>query len=166
MNEGRVAVIAIGNSEALNQLQIIANSLDVPFLSIKWNSYDREYNVYFDHEESMHGNVQLIQETNLHPSALKLSEAIYDFVLHNNWRFVTILYQESLGLDRIQGLINMPATNSKIRLQVRQLSHNVHDWIYLLKEIKLSGSSHIIVDIETQYINDFIDQVLVQDCMV
>ncbi len=57
----------------------------------------------------------------------------------------------------------MPLTavfNSKFRLQVRQLNSDPKQWIYMLKDVKLSGSSHIIVDIETKYLNLFLEQVL------
>ena len=76
------------------------------------------------------------------------------------WDFVTILYQETTGPERIQEFIRLPSTifthNNKFRLQVRQLSSDVEKWIYLIKDIKLSGSSHIIVDVETKNLNKFI----------
>jgi hypothetical protein len=45
---------------------------------------------------------------------------------------------------------------NKFRLQIRQLSRDTDKWIYLIKEVKLSGSSHIIVDIETRSLNKFL----------
>lgn len=97
---------------------------------------------------------------NIHPPASKIMNAIIDLVHMYKWGYVTVLYQEDTGPERIQKFIQLPSTtfynSKKFRLQVRQLSSDYDKWIYLIKEIKLSGSSHIIVDIETRLLNKFI----------
>ena len=45
------------------------------------------------------------------------------------------------------------------RVRVRQLGADVTKWTQLIRDLKASGTSHIIVDIETQYMNEFIRQV-------
>lgn len=101
-----------------------------------------------------------------------------DLIEYYKWEYVTILYQESTGISRIEDLIKLPPRpnlrssnrpiemapihlnlNSKIKLQVRQLSSDVTKWVNLIKDVKLSGSSHIIVDIQTRYLNTFLEQV-------
>ncbi len=72
------------------------------------------------------------------------------------------MYQESLGPNRVEELIRLPSNifnENKFRLQVRQLSTDIDKWIYLIKDVKLSGSSHIIVDIENKYMNRFVQLV-------
>jgi hypothetical protein len=105
---------------------------------------------------------------------------IIDLINYYKWEYVTILYQESNGLNRIEDLIKLSRkigtgslgstsssssssssytnNNAKFRVQVRQLSSDVSKWIYLIKDVKLSGSSHIIVDIQTKYLNKFLEQ--------
>ena len=161
-NDGRIAVIGIGNSQTLEHIKAISNSLDVPFIKINWNKYDDEYSKLKDNETSEE-SLDNSQEINLHPSSIKITEAIIDLVYHYNWEYITILYQESIGLDRIQHLLNIPRLRTpfsdKYRVDVRQLSKDTSSWIYLLKDIKLKGSSHIIVDIEPYYLNQFVRQV-------
>lgn len=41
---------------------------------------------------------------------------------------------------------------------MRQLSSDITKWTSLIKDIKSSGTSHIIVDIETRHMNEFIRQ--------
>lgn len=100
-----------------------------------------------------------------------------DLIEYYKWEYVTILYQESTGLSRIEDLIKLPRRppqlrspnrtnmavhlnlNNKVKLQVRQLSSDVRKWINLIKDVKLSGSSHIIVDIQTRHLNKFLEQV-------
>ena len=117
---------------------------------------------------------------NIHPPANKLMKAVIDLIEYYKWEYVTILYQESTGISRIEDLIKLPRRpplrpssrsastqpppihlnlNNKVKLQVRQLSSDVRKWINLIKDVKLSGSSHIIVDIQTKYLNKFLEQV-------
>lgn len=124
---------------------------------------------------------------NLHPPANKLMKGVIDLITHYKWEYVTILYQESNnGLNRIEDLIKLSrrlgsgstagghssmnkqgssqmgsgnSATSKMRVQVRQLSSDINKWIFLIKDVKLSGSSHIIVDIQTKYLNKFLEQV-------
>lgn len=125
-------------------------------MSIKWEN-NRE--VIQTNEEF----VEFQSNLNIHPPANKLIAATIDVISYYKWEFVTILYQESLGPDRIEDLIRLPSNlfnENKFRLQVRQLSSDVDKWIYLIKDVKLSGSSHIIVDIESKYLNKFLQLVI------
>lgn len=100
-------------------------------------------------------------------------KAIIDLIEYYKWEYVTILYQETTGIERIEDLVRMqreygqqPYSSNpygqnqpnKLRIQVRQLSKDVDKWIYLIKDVKLGSSSHIIVDIQTKYLNDFLKQ--------
>ncbi len=105
---------------------------------------------------------QLTNIVNVHPPAHQLMRAYIDLILHYQWEFITILYSEARGPDRVQDLIKLPYSDikakslKKMRLQIRQLSADTSQWIYQLKEIKLSGSSHLIIDIERSLFNEFI----------
>lgn len=41
-------------------------------------------------------------------------------------------------------------------MHVKQLGIDVDQWIYTLKDVKQSGSSHIIADIQTKHLNKFL----------
>jgi hypothetical protein len=156
--------------------------LNIPFISIKWNNNnDNEplvigtYNQKSEKREEDDDNYIELDDSyletdeilnpfslNMHSPSSKVLNAVYEFSEYYKWEFITILYQESLGLEHIQDLIRLPTIlhlDRATRFQVRQLSSNITDWIYLLKDIKLSGSNHIIIDIETKYLNAFIKQV-------
>lgn len=175
MNEGRLAVIGIGNNPTLYHMETIATSLQIPYIAIKWyENYELEVRqTKFDDEEVTHTeldeNYQNIYDDdlnstsiNMHTPSSRIMNAIIDLVGYYKWDYITILYQESLGLEHVKDLIRLPSIahiDRIFRTQVRQLGENVNDWVYLLKDVKLSGSSHIIVDIETKYVNEFIRQV-------
>ena len=183
LNEGRIAVIGIGSNPTLRHLETITTVLNIPFLSIKWNNnHDKEPLVisssnqnnferrddeddnYIELDDSYLETDQILNpfSLNMHSPSSKVLNAVYEFSEYYRWEFITILYQESLGLEHIEDLIRLPTIlhlDKATRFQVRQLSSNITDWIYLLKDIKLSGSNHIIIDVETKYLNSFINQV-------
>ena len=196
--EGRIAVVGIGENPIFTHLHGIADSLNVPFISINWDSLEEEneiialttkmnkkeklmkyvnnqnnltddYDYGSDSMEQLRSEIltqkepmkDTINQINIHPPAKKLMKAIIDLIDHYKWEYVTLLYHESIGLDRIEDLIRLERKkftheDHLIRLQVRQLSKDVPDWIYLLKMVKLSGSCHIIVDIQVKYVNLFL----------
>jgi hypothetical protein len=160
LHEGRLAVIGLGNSPTLDHLSSIATSLGIQYIEIKWENFDENRQ-----DELLSDFDFLNNPINMHVPSFKIIDTIVDLIYFYRWEYVTILYQESIGLDRIQELVRipdrlvLPSSADKFRVQVRQLSSKVSDWVYLMKDVKLSGSSHIIVDIETRYLNDFIKQV-------
>ena len=95
----------------------------------------------------------------MHPPSFKLMIAICDLIDHYKWKFVTILYQDSTGIGRIKQLLSIRYLNqNSIRLQLRKLDVDVDKWMHLLKDVKLSASSHLIIDVETKYFQYFLDQ--------
>ena len=90
-------------------------------------------------------------ELNLHPSVNKLLSAIVDLIKYYKWTFVTVLFQEP---NRIEDLIKY--SENELNFQFRLISSNSNEWIDLIKEVKSSGSSHIIIDLETKLINKFL----------
>ena len=181
MNEGRLAVIGIGNNPTLYNIEAITTLLNIPFISIKWNNNyendpitsnpsifikqneeeDESFLELDDYYSNLDEKIEAVGPLtmNMHSPSAKIMNAIVDFTDHYRWNFVTILYQESLGLDYIQHLVRTASISHKmLRTQVRQLSSNMNEWIFLLKDVKLSGSSHIIVAIETRLLNEFIEK--------
>ena len=182
MHDGRIAIMAIGASPIFLHLHSIADSLKIPFISIKWDNEEEENSIIAkvtsllssqsstgivddidDEDEDDSDAYNKINQINMHPSAHTINNAIIDLITFYKWEFVTILFQESTGLSRIEDLIRLPGTKrngveSKIRLQVRQLGVDVSKWLYLIKDVKLSGCSFIIVDIQDKYMNTFLDQ--------
>ena len=161
MLDGRIAVIGIGTNSVLNQVKSITNSLNIPYIAIEWSDSNKLASAYDTGSIDNNPASSLSNQVNIHPPAHQLIRSVIDLVMHYKWEFITILYAESLGPERVKDLIKLPYSNvwrknKKMRLQIRQLSINESNWIYQLKEIKLSGSSHIIIDIEKQHFHRFI----------
>jgi hypothetical protein len=188
INDGHIAVIAIGDSHVFLNLYAITNSLKIPYISIKWDSvedsnsivsFSTKLNNEFEDMKDIANqdgskktnkmNTKLedslaesdLTQINLYPPAHKLMKAVLDLVNFYNWDYVTILFQEFDSLYRIEDLIRLQkkTRNEKLQFNVKPLGSNVKNWINLFKEIKLSGSCHIIVDIQARYLNDFFEMV-------
>ena len=86
-NEGRIAIITIGDCQVFSYVQSIANQLKIPYLTIKWEN-QRELQ-HQDNEEF----IELKSSLNIHPPANRIIEAVIDLVNHYKWEYVTILYQ-------------------------------------------------------------------------
>lgn len=171
MEDGRIAILAIGESQVFSLIHLIASSLKIPYISIKWEKLNEDYhkieNLLGEADEEPKKVENLI---NIHPPANKIITAIIDLIDFYKWDHITVLFQEATGLARIEDLVKLNlrkyyknsagrshSIHSKLRVQVRQLSRDTSEWIYLIKDVKLSGSSHIIVDIQKQYLNKFLE---------
>lgn len=98
-------------------------------------------------------------ELNMYPSTSKILEAITDLINYYKWEFITVVYQEP---SRIEDLIRLSYVKKlnrdfKYRVQFKLLSKHTSDWIDTIKSIKMSGSVHLIVDVENKLINKFLE---------
>ncbi len=166
LSEGRIAIIAVGESRVFSHLHTIASSLRVPFIFIKWNSLAEEDLLVnklneLVHEDDDFDSDENNNQINLHPTASEYLKAIVDLIAYYKWQNVLVLYHEERGFDHIIELVDLPRRwPTKLDVRLRGLSTDVDSWIYLLKDVKLSGFSQIIVDVQTKYLNKFLQQVI------
>ena len=164
--EGRLAIISVGTSPVFNQIKLITNFFKIPYLAVKWENEKlselpmSELSAAEEHADEPKATNEFPTYANMHPPANYLINAITDLIIEYNWEYVTILYSESTGPDKIQELIKLPFTNMipnrKFRLQVKQLSKDISKWVYLIKDVTLSGSSSVIVDIDMEHFAEFV----------
>ncbi|RVE50834.1 hypothetical protein evm_004583 [Chilo suppressalis] len=93
---------------------------------------------------------------NLYPHPAALSRAYVDLVRAWGWKSFTIVYENSDGLVRLQELLKAHGP-SELPVSVRQLPDS-HDYRPLLKQIKNSAESHIVLDCATDRIRDVLQQ--------
>ena len=134
-------MLTIGNSRVFELAKLISNSLNIPYLTIK---SDTNTDPTVNNDDKY--------ELNMHPPISKIMEAIIDLMDHYKWTSIAILYQEP---SRIEDLVRVSG-NSKYRLMFKQLTAKPNDWSNVIKEIKEDGFFHIVIDIETDLINQFL----------
>ncbi|KAK1171148.1 glutamate receptor ionotropic, kainate 2-like [Acipenser oxyrinchus oxyrinchus] len=128
---GVAAIFGPSHSSSANAVQSICNALGVPHIQTKWKHQ------VSDNRDSFY--------VSLYPDFSSLSRAILDLVHFFKWKTVTIVYDDSTGLIRLQELIKAPSRYN-IRLKIRQLPVDTKDAKPLLKEMKRGKEFHVIFD--------------------
>ncbi|XP_067875204.1 glutamate receptor ionotropic, kainate 2 isoform X1 [Heterodontus francisci] len=128
---GVAAIFGPSHSSSANAVQSICNALGVPHIQTRWKHQ------VSDNRDSFY--------VNLYPDFSSLSQAILDLVHFFKWKTVTVVYDDSTGLIRLQELIKAPSRYS-IRLKIRQLPADTKDSKPLLKEMKRNKEFHVIFD--------------------
>ncbi|KAK3551646.1 hypothetical protein QTP70_020853, partial [Hemibagrus guttatus] len=128
---GVAAIFGPSHSSSANAVQSICNALGVPHIQTKWKHQ------VSDNRDSFY--------VSLYPDFSSLSRAILDLVHFFKWRMVTVVYDDSTGLIRLQELIKAPSRYN-IRLKIRQLPAETKDTKPLLKEMKRGKEFHVIFD--------------------
>jgi len=125
-----------------NHLQALSDSLQVPFLQTKYD-YIKERADF---------------SINIHPHPSLLGKAYADFVKKSNWKSAILLYETEEGLVKLQELLKLPQTFSGIKITLKQLTSDTTDYRPLLKEIKKSEETRIILDCDYDKIAPILSQ--------
>jgi len=111
-------------------VQAVSDTLHVPFMQTKYE--------YALERADFSISVQP------HPSLL--GKAYADFVKKANWKSAIVLYETEEGLVRLQELLKLPNTFTGFKITLRQLTPDTTDYRPLLKEIKKSEETRIVLD--------------------
>ncbi|XP_035383999.1 glutamate receptor ionotropic, kainate 2-like isoform X2 [Electrophorus electricus] len=128
---GIAAIFGPSHSSSANAVQSISNALGVPHIQTRWK-----------HQVSDNRDSYFVS---LYPDFSSLSRALLDLVHFFRWETVTVVYDDSTGLIRLQELIKAPSRYN-IRLKIRQLPAETKDAKPLLKEMKTAKEFYVIFD--------------------
>nr|XP_053636465.1 glutamate receptor ionotropic, kainate 2-like isoform X4 [Cherax quadricarinatus] len=124
-----------------SHIQSICDALDIPHLEARLD-LEPEYKEF---------------SINLHPSHEVLNRAFQDVMTFLNWTQVAIIYEEDLGLIKLQELVRTPSKDH-MEFLIRQGSP--YNYRELLKEIKQKEIFNIIVDTKPENMNHFLRGIL------
>eukprot|EP00090_Calanus_glacialis_P018188 TRINITY_DN28216_c0_g1_i1.p1 TRINITY_DN28216_c0_g1~~TRINITY_DN28216_c0_g1_i1.p1 ORF type:complete len:919 (-),score=157.38 TRINITY_DN28216_c0_g1_i1:468-3224(-) len=133
---GIAAVFGPTSPFSANHVQSVSEALHVPFMETRWD-YDFKRSDY---------------SISVHPHPSVLGKAYAEFVKKVGWKSFVILYENEEGLVRLQELIKMPKTFSGMQVTLRQLTGDTIDYRPLLKEIKKSEETKIVLDCDYEKI--------------
>ena len=133
---GIAAVFGPTSPFSANHVQSVSEALHVPFMETRWD-YDFKRSDY---------------SISVHPHPSVLGKAFAEFVKKVGWKSFVILYENEEGLVRLQELIKMPKTFSGMQVTLRQLTGDTIDYRPLLKEIKKSEETKIVLDCDYEKI--------------
>ncbi|XP_062946210.1 glutamate receptor ionotropic, kainate 1 isoform X8 [Cynocephalus volans] len=147
---GVAALFGPSHSSSVSAVQSICNALEVPHIQTHWKhpSVDNKDLFYI----------------NLYPDYAAISRAILDLVLYYNWKTVTVVYEDSTGLIRLQELIKAPSRYN-IKIKIRQLPSGNKDAKPLLKEMKKGKEFYVIFDCSHETAAEILKQILFMGMM-
>ncbi|XP_052755264.1 glutamate receptor ionotropic, kainate 2 isoform X6 [Galleria mellonella] len=140
LRSGVAAIFGPQSAPAAAHVQSICDTMELPHLETRWDYRTRRESCL----------------VNLYPHPAALSRAYVDLVRAWGWKSFTIVYENSDGLVRLQELLKAHGP-SELPVAVRQLPDS-HDYRPLLKQIKNSAESHIVLDCTTERIRDVLQQ--------
>ncbi|XP_045499151.1 glutamate receptor ionotropic, kainate 2 isoform X2 [Colias croceus] len=140
LRSGVAAIFGPQSAPAAAHVQSICDTMELPHLETRWDYRTRRESCL----------------VNLYPHPAALSRAYVDLVKAWGWKSFTIVYENSDGLVRLQELLKAHGP-SELPVAVRQLPDS-HDYRPLLKQIKNSAESHIVLDCVTERIRDVLQQ--------
>ncbi|KAJ8266662.1 hypothetical protein GJAV_G00133190 [Gymnothorax javanicus] len=142
---GVAAVFGPSHSSSVSAVQSICNALEVPHIQTRWKhpSVDNRDSFFI----------------NLYPEHSSISRAILDVVQFYQWSAVTVVYEDSTGLMRLQELIKAPSRYD-IKVKIRQLPPGNTDARPLLKEMKKGKEFYVIFDCSYQTATKILKQIM------
>lgn len=138
-----IAVLTIGDSSYFSYVKYISQSLNIPYLTIS---------------NINHNTNNDFNEINIHPTTNKIMEAVIDLIDHLQWKRIFVFYQEPERIEQLVSFTNID--DLKYDFQFRLIDINMIDeWINVINYARQMGYSHFIVDLDTKYINKFLELV-------
>ncbi|KAJ3589895.1 hypothetical protein NHX12_010736 [Muraenolepis orangiensis] len=124
---GVVAVFGPSHSSSVSAVQSVCHALEVPHIQTRWKhpSVDNKDTFFI----------------NLYPEYTAIARAILDVVRFFKWKRLTLVYQDSTGLMRMQELIKL-----SLKIKIRQLTPGNPDARPLLKELKKDKEFFVLFD--------------------
>lgn len=97
---------------------------------------------------------------NMYPSQDTLVQLLIDVVKAFKWEKFTILYESPMWLQRIAELLEINNKNGQT-ITMRRLVHQQYDdFRMILKRVKTSSDTNIIVECSIEMLMDFFEQVI------
>ncbi|KAK0170208.1 hypothetical protein PV328_010796 [Microctonus aethiopoides] len=140
LSTGVAAIFGPQSAQTASHVQSICDTMEIPHLETRWDYRLRRESCL----------------VNLYPHPTTLSKAYVDLVKAWGWKSFTIIYENNEGLVRLQELLKAHGP-SEFPIAVRQLGEG-DDYRPLLKQIKNSAESHIVLDCSTERIHDVLKQ--------
>lgn len=140
---GVAAVFGPPSATAAGHIRSICDHLEIPHIEARWDT------------DKMKKDYSL----NLYPHPESLSQAFMDLIDAFQWKEFLILYEDNEALIKLQDVLKLSPNDPDMRIIVRQLIPTKDDdYRPLLKDIKKSGNTRILLDCRTELIQVVLKQ--------
>jgi len=143
LEPGVAAVFGPTGYSSNEHMKAVSKALKVPFMQTRWEYVADRPEFSF----------------NVRPHPRLVGKALADFIKKIGWKSLIILYETEEGLVRLQELLRLPQKfEGDIKITVKKLTPGTTDYRPLLKEIKISTETHIVLDCEYNKIEIILKQ--------
>ncbi|KAI8520548.1 Glutamate receptor ionotropic, kainate 3 [Branchiostoma belcheri] len=134
------AILRTSSGPTFSALRSVSSRFNVPGIETSWMA-ERDVDTFF---------VSLFPESSL------FGKAIVDLVNKNGWMDVALVYEDKKALVRLQELLSAPAKRRRLKVMVYQVEKG--DSRNVLREIRNSGTTEIVLDLSTSSLETFLQQ--------
>ncbi|XP_078698838.1 glutamate receptor ionotropic, kainate 2-like isoform X3 [Branchiostoma floridae x Branchiostoma belcheri] len=134
------AILRTSSGPTFSALRSVGSRFNVPGIETSWMA-ERDVDTFF---------VSLFPESSL------FGKAIVDLVNKNGWMDVALVYEDKKALVRLQELLSAPAKRRRLKVMVYQVEKG--DSRNVLREIRNSGTTEIVLDLSTSSLETFLQQ--------
>ncbi|XP_066264901.1 glutamate receptor ionotropic, kainate 2-like isoform X1 [Branchiostoma lanceolatum] len=134
------AILRTSPGTTFSALRSVSSRFNVPGIETSWMA-ERDVDPFL---------VSMFPESSL------FGRAIVDLVTKNGWVDVALVYEDSKALVRLQELISAPAKWRRLKVMVYQVEKG--DSRNVLREIRNSGITEIVLDLSTSTLETFLQQ--------
>ena len=139
---GLTSIVGPVSSSAANHVQNMANQMHIPHIETRYD-YASESPLY---------------SINIHPHPAVMGKAYADLIKALGWKSFAILFETEDSLVKLQELLKLSKTFDDVKITLRQLDLTTDDFRPLLKELKKSGETRIVLDCEFEKVQDILRQ--------
>lgn len=139
LRSGVAAIFGPQSEMTASHVQSICDTLEIPHIEARWDVRQRRDGF----------------SVNLYPHPSSLSRAFASLVqMWDWWKSFTVIYEDNESLVRLQEIIKL---NNKWKIKMKQLSPD-GNYRPMLREIKNSGESNILIDCSTANVHSVLKQ--------
>ncbi|KAK7053103.1 hypothetical protein SK128_020197 [Halocaridina rubra] len=140
VRSGVSAIFGPQSPKTSAHVQSICDALEIPHIETRWDYRLRrdDYSV------------------NLYPHPSSLSKAYLDLVRSFGWKSFCIVYEDKMGLVRLQELLKTPRRN-EFKICIKKIPYG-DDFRSILNEIQIRGEHNILVDVRTERVFQVLKQ--------
>ena len=139
---GLTAIVGPTSASAANHVQCMASQMHVPHIETRFD--------YSAHTQPF--------SINVHPHPSVLGKAYADLIKTLGWKSLVILFQNEDSLIKLQEVLKLSQSFDDIKITLRQLDLETDDYRPLLKEVKKSGETRIIMDCDYMKVGGILKQ--------
>jgi len=139
---GLAAIFGPASKSTAEHISSVSEALGIPHVETRWNYRPKSRPL----------------SVNVHPHPAVVGKAYADLIRAMGWKSFIIIYENEESLVRLQEIIKIPKSFTSHRISLWQLDPYSNDYRPMLKRIKDTKESNLVLDCAFEKINNVLNQ--------